>query len=841
MLRVIIQRSVLSLCVVAGAILFSAVGHIRSYANDIEPFPFMEGIDSLKNHHKLPARFALVIGVDRYVGAQRVTLPDLPAVVNDANSVAGALTDAGFSLLDGHVLTQDVIKHPVRKADILAAVAQLANIAKQSKVDTSRDPIVLVYFAGHGLVDESEDYILPADFNPYFAEDVKDMSVSVKQILQRLQMANPALRIIVTDSCRSEKPIVLQSFEHSDIFKTIYPGGNPAASNQDISVAPEGSKIIYSTLRNATAGGDGEKGRFTGEFVNQLEYMYDRIKHLRPGEVSGGANLSNIIGQIEQLMNVPGNLQIAEDAGTTPDFNFFPNNNDFRSESKLWDYYTHDSSKIILPTSLDYNMSQYCGYESFLRNTSVLSFYGDAARQVRTNYSTLLKSMTGNYPDCKKWRETLNAASANAITKLDTGIWSNLPQESAARSGPVAAPAPKNIVQTPPPPTIDYANHFELTPLSDKGLDASGKQGNDVQPGQVGVSTGEIPLRSTKPTVVSDVLQSTILSVEAKKELASFDPTTPLENLAVTVARVNITASLKSNSPVKTTVEPQQFVQIIRVVSDYVEVRTGSHVEGFMPGKLLDPAKIAETFDIDFNEDGINPDFANRLSLLLQHAVLTDAVVQYNSYDKAFGLTRAQDVASVVSSKSRSATLAGVFAPKIFGDASIPSRTVRLIVVAFGLDKDVRDSSSAISVSGASVPLDLAAQAGDAVQSDSARSPDCLRPEKNLKGSDLGTLAYIQYDGSRDQYALSARVISALKAAGFNKTLPEKVGSPLLPRVKGEVRQCPQFPPTLSITAVNALRICGLGEYRAVTLPVSLCQKVSARNVEIWLARGTLN
>ena len=62
----------------------------------------------------------------------------------------------------------------------MSAVSQLATDAKSSKDDTGRDPVILVYFAGHGLGDESDDYVLPADFDPFFAEDVRDMGVERK-------------------------------------------------------------------------------------------------------------------------------------------------------------------------------------------------------------------------------------------------------------------------------------------------------------------------------------------------------------------------------------------------------------------------------------------------------------------------------------------------------------------------------------------------------------------------------------------------------------------------------------------------------------------------------------
>ena len=350
------------------------------------------------------------------------------------------------------------------------------------------------------------------------------------------------------------------------------------------------------------------------------------------------------------------------------------------------------------------------------------------------------------------------------------------------------------------------------------------------------------PQSAPKPTLVSDVLQSKKLSPEAKDEIAKFDPTTRISSLAVTVGRASVTASALSNSNVKTTVDVQKLVQVLDLNGEYVKIRTDSGVEGYVNGKLLDSIKIGATFNIEFKRDSIDQKSFDQISSILQHVILIDAAVRYPSHEKAVGFGRAVAVASLVSDYRLPNTAAGAFIPRLDSDESVEGRTVRLTIAAYGLDKEAREIPTAISVSDKSFSVATATQAAAAVQGESPDLPACRTPPTGLESSDRGTIpAFVQYDGSDQQRALSARILEALKVVGFNKAKPDKVLISNLPRTQGEVRRCPQFPASLTAIAVSALRACGMGEYRAVALPASACQKSSTPNIEVWLARPASN
>jgi hypothetical protein len=845
----------------------------------------LNALDSRGKPRNLPARFALVIGIDSYDSADVVDISDLTAAKNDADAVGKVIQEAGFSTLPnlpGGVLTNESIQRKVTRNDIFSYVSQLADKAKRSKDATGRDPIVLVYFAGHGLSDDNDDYLLPANFNPYFAEDVSEMGVSIKQILQRLEVAHPALRIIITDSCRSQKPVSLKSM--AGVSKTFSPGVNPAASHQDVTVAPNGTKIVFSTLRNSTSDGDGENGRFTGVFVKQIESVYKDINWTSedPKDRPDGILLGNIISHVESaLANQPiPAIQIPEDAGSADDFNLFPTKSAFKYESAIWDYYTADQPGM---SANDVNIFHYCGYDSVLSNTSALSFFGDEAQSSRNDLYPLLVHQLGGAPDCQKWRDTLKVARAatdGEIVKTDAGTWSRAPNAAppapasatVVANRPMSSPpvslAPVRAPHSPPAPMVPMSGDSAVVVVPIPSAEPAAPQGNggsqtatgsgrdheavvaSAAPATPIEAPNTNPQSEPLPTLVSDVLQSKDLSPEARDEVAKFDPSTQIRRLAVTVGRANVTASALSNSNVKTTVDAQKLVQVLDVSGEYVKIRTDSGVEGYVSGKLLDSIKIAATFNIEFargSNEQISFDQLKAVALeqskaILPHVILIDAAVRYPTHEKAVGFARAKAVADLVSEYRLPNTAAGAFIPRLDSDDSVEGGTVRLTITAYGLDKEAREIPTAISVSGKSMSVATATQAAAAVQEESPDLPACRTPPTGLESPDRGKIpAFIQYDGSDQQGALSARILEALKVVGFNKAKPDKVPLSNLPRTLGEVRRCPQFPASLTAIAVNALRACGMGEYRAVALPASACQKSATPNIEVWLARPASN
>src|ERR1700712_1514959 len=93
-------------------------------------------------------RMALVIGQSAYKAV--VALPN-PA--NDAKAMAGLLGDAGFEVMTAPDLSQNELRE--RVGDFAAKVA-----AKGA------DTVALVFYAGHGMQIDGENYLVPVDIDP---------------------------------------------------------------------------------------------------------------------------------------------------------------------------------------------------------------------------------------------------------------------------------------------------------------------------------------------------------------------------------------------------------------------------------------------------------------------------------------------------------------------------------------------------------------------------------------------------------------------------------------------------------------------------------------------------
>ena len=125
-------------------------------------------------------RVALVIGMAKYE-----TVVTLDNTVNDAISISQTLEDIGF---DVRTLV-DVSSEEFRKAvDDFAFKSETADLA-------------LIYFAGHGVEVQGQNFLIPVDANVSSNKDIQRQSVSLKQLLAAAGSARK-MRIVILDSCR---------------------------------------------------------------------------------------------------------------------------------------------------------------------------------------------------------------------------------------------------------------------------------------------------------------------------------------------------------------------------------------------------------------------------------------------------------------------------------------------------------------------------------------------------------------------------------------------------------------------------------------------------------------
>jgi hypothetical protein len=129
-------------------------------------------------------RVALVIGQSAYR-----TVPPLPNPANDAKVMAELLGTAGFDV----TTASDVSQSEMRKA-----IADFADTLNAKGPDT----VALIYYAGHGLQVDGENFLLPVDVSALHEADIPLQGVRLNDLLNALATVPSKVRIIMLDACR---------------------------------------------------------------------------------------------------------------------------------------------------------------------------------------------------------------------------------------------------------------------------------------------------------------------------------------------------------------------------------------------------------------------------------------------------------------------------------------------------------------------------------------------------------------------------------------------------------------------------------------------------------------
>ncbi len=136
------------------------------------------GAQSAEDYADKRARTALVIGFAAYPTAP------LKNPLADALLVGKKLEAAGFTV--------------DRLVDVTGA--QLAAGVDKFKASSRGADIALIYYAGHGLQINSENYMVPVDFDPTAANPLAQL-YSVRALLYGLDKTAKA-RVLLLDACR---------------------------------------------------------------------------------------------------------------------------------------------------------------------------------------------------------------------------------------------------------------------------------------------------------------------------------------------------------------------------------------------------------------------------------------------------------------------------------------------------------------------------------------------------------------------------------------------------------------------------------------------------------------
>lgn len=130
-------------------------------------------------------KIALVIGQSAY----RAVTP-LPNPANDAKAMSQLLSDAGFEVVSAADLSQTELRDKV--ADFAARIA-----AKGANT------VALVFYAGHGMQIDGENFLVPVDIDPKREADIPLQAVRLNDVLNTLTSVPTSMRIVLLDACRN--------------------------------------------------------------------------------------------------------------------------------------------------------------------------------------------------------------------------------------------------------------------------------------------------------------------------------------------------------------------------------------------------------------------------------------------------------------------------------------------------------------------------------------------------------------------------------------------------------------------------------------------------------------
>jgi uncharacterized caspase-like protein len=178
-------------------------------------------------------RLALVIGQSSYRA-----VPALPNAGNDAKRMAELLASAGFDVTSAPDLTQ---------SDMRQAISDFAG-----KVATNAGAIALVFYAGHGIQVDGENYLVPVDVDPKREADVPLQAIRLNDLMNTLGALPTKMRIVMLDACRNNP------------FPALSGGGGRGLAIVDTKAGASGSFISYSTSPGSEAeDGNGEDSPYT--------------------------------------------------------------------------------------------------------------------------------------------------------------------------------------------------------------------------------------------------------------------------------------------------------------------------------------------------------------------------------------------------------------------------------------------------------------------------------------------------------------------------------------------------------------------------------------------------
>jgi tetratricopeptide (TPR) repeat protein len=154
-------------------------------------------LDQIKSLPVGPKRWALVIGVDKYMDPQ---ISPLKGSDNDARLIADALVRyAGFPQDQVILLstTQPMERQPTR-VNILRRLSNLSTAVP-------KDGLLLISFAGHGMERGGQAFLMPSDAQ--ISDQIsflEETAISINRVKERIRETGVGQVLVLLDACRND-------------------------------------------------------------------------------------------------------------------------------------------------------------------------------------------------------------------------------------------------------------------------------------------------------------------------------------------------------------------------------------------------------------------------------------------------------------------------------------------------------------------------------------------------------------------------------------------------------------------------------------------------------------
>lgn len=182
-------------------------------------------------------RWALVLGISTY-DSNRITA--LKNTLNDSRTIAASLNDKGFKVY---------YMENAARGEIESAIELI-------EMEQRGADVGLLYFAGHAVQLDGENFILPSDLDPAAAKPLREQAISINEVVTRINAMGTKSLVVILDACRNS-PL---------------PGESASGTGLALVDAPQNTIIAYATAPGALAfDGTGVNSPYTAALASALD------------------------------------------------------------------------------------------------------------------------------------------------------------------------------------------------------------------------------------------------------------------------------------------------------------------------------------------------------------------------------------------------------------------------------------------------------------------------------------------------------------------------------------------------------------------------------------------